>query len=252
MLKVNYNKNWYEIEFNGIKVIETKYTSKFIKQILNSPEEIPYLIIDNKNIRWKNVIYINEFTKYDNFINLSKTNFLYKKIIEKIADQSLVNEELIKNIINEINEELNIDDVLMIQYDLPKIIASCFELIDLGYIEDGALFDILNKIEYDEKKLIIFDNLSYITYEKCKKLLNNFNILIICSDIRGIINNCSLMELVCFINESSIFDVINIEKLISFLEIKTSLSITEKDINNFLDNKNDQKSSVINFYLKSI
>ena len=95
MLKINYWKNWYEIEFNGIKVIETRYTTKFIKSILASPEETPYLIIDNKNIRWKNVIYINELTKYEDFLSLNKNGFIYKKIIEKIADNVLINQNLI-------------------------------------------------------------------------------------------------------------------------------------------------------------
>ena len=140
----------------------------------------------------------------------------------------------------------------MNQYDLPKLIAATFELNDLGYIDDDKLIDILNKIEYDEKKLIIFDNVSYINYEKCKKLMNNFNILIVCSDVREIINNFSLLEICCFIYNNSIFDVINVEKLISFLEIKTSLSINEQDLNKYLEFSNDQKSSIINFYLKNI
>lgn len=73
MLQINHNKNWYEIEFNGIKIIETRHSSKFIKSILiSSQEENPSLIIDNKNIRWKNIIYINEFTKYDTFFKYDK------------------------------------------------------------------------------------------------------------------------------------------------------------------------------------
>ena len=82
--------------------------------------------------------------------------------------------------------------------------------------------------------------------------MNNFNILIVCSDIREIINNFSLLEICCFIYNNSIFDVINVEKLISFLEIKTSLSINEQDLNKYLEFSNDQKSSIINFYLKNI
>lgn len=252
MLRINYLKNWYEIEFNGIKIIETRYTTKFIKSILESPDETPYLIIDNKNIRWKNVIYINELTKYEDFLSLNKNGFIYKKIIEKIADNILINQDLINKIIMEINQEIGIEDFLLNQYDLPKLIAATFELNDLGYIDDDKLIDILNKIEYDEKKLIIFDNVSYINYEKCKKLMNNFNILIVCSDIREIINNFLLLEICCFIYNNSIFDVINVEKLISFLEIKTSLSINEQDLNKYLDNSTDQKSSIINFYLKNI
>ena len=100
--------------------------------------------------------------------------------------------------------------------------------------------------------MIIFDNVNYINYEICKQLLNNFNILIVCTDIRGIINNINQLELCCFINDKKIFDVINQEKLTSYLELKMSLPISNLDITNYLENKNDQKSSIIHFYLKNI
>lgn len=252
MMQFNYNKNWYDVEFDGIKVIETKYSTHFIKSIIVDGDENPKLILDNKNIRWKNIIYINEMTKYENFLSLNKSNFLYKKILEKIGDKTLINETFIKNIVDEINNDLAIEDLLLVQYDLNKIINACFELNDLGYINDRDLFDLLNKIDFDEKKLLIFDNVSYVTYNKCKSLLNNFNVLIVCNDIRGVVDNISLLELCCFVNENSTFDVINVEKLISYIETKSSQVISNEDINNYLQSKNDQKSSIINFYLKNI
>lgn len=251
MLQINYNKNWYDIEFNGIKIIETRFTTNFIKSLITDNDEEVKMLIDNKNIRWKNVIYINEMTKYNDFLSLNKSNYLYKMILDKIADNSLINDKLIESIINNINKELQMNDLLVKQYDLNKIIIACFELNDLGYINDKDLFTLLNKIEYDEKKLIIFDNVSYATYEKCKGLLNNFNVLIICNDIRGIINNFNLLEICCIINKN-VFDIINIEKLISYIESKSSLLINEVDINNYLEKSDDQKSSIINFYLKSL
>lgn len=252
MMQFNYNKNWYDVEFDGIKVIETKYSTHFIKSIIVDGDENPKLILDNKNIRWKNIIYINEMTKYENFLSLNKSNFLYKKILEKIGDKTLINETFVKNIVDEINNDLSIENLLLVQYDLNKIINACFELNDLGYINDRDLFDLLNKIDFDEKKLLIFDNVSYVTYNKCKSLLNNFNVLIVCNDIRGVVDNISLLELCCFVNENSTFDVINVEKLISYIETKSSQVISNEDINNYLQSKNDQKSSIINFYLKNI
>lgn len=252
MIQFNYNKNWYDVEFNGIKVIETKYSTHFIKSIIVDNDENPKLILDKKNIRQKNVIYINEMTKYEDFLSLNKSNFLYKKILEKIGDKTLINEIFVQNIVDEINSDLKIEDLLLVQYDLNKIINACFELNDLGYIDDKDLFTLLNKLEFDEKKLLIFDNVSYITYNKCKNLLNNFNILIVCNDVRGIIDNVSLLELCCFVNKDSMFDVISVEKLISYIETKSSQIISDEDINNYLQSKNNQKSSIINFYLKNI
>ena len=98
MIQLNYQNNWYEIEFEGIKIIETPFSTKLIKSILGDENESK-LIIDHKNIKWKNVIYINEMSKYSDLISLNKSNFLYKQILEIIADQSLVNDQLITNII---------------------------------------------------------------------------------------------------------------------------------------------------------
>lgn len=50
------------------------------------------------------MIYINEMTKINDFLSLGKNNYLYKQIIDLIADQSLVNDALIKKIITTINQ----------------------------------------------------------------------------------------------------------------------------------------------------
>ncbi len=250
MLKLNYKKNWYEIEFNGIKVLETRHTTNFIKDFLYCDDDNARLIINNKNIKDKNIIYINDLTRYDDFLSLNKNGTVYKKIIEKIADNTLVNQQLINEIVSALNNEFG-RDIIEHQYDINKIISGSFELISLGCMEEKDIFNILNKLDFDERKLIIFDNVSYVKYSNVKQLLNNFDILIVCSDIRGVIDNISQLELCCFVN-NGIFDVINVEKLLSYLEMKTSQKIDHEDINNFLNLKNDQKSSIINFYLKSI
>lgn len=250
MIQLNYQNNWYEIEFEGIKIIETPFSTKLIKSILGDENESK-LIIDHKNIKWKNVIYINEMSKYSDLISLNKSNFLYKQILEIIADQSLVNDQLITNIINQINKQFKFGSILNQQYDLNKIINACLEMNDLGYLNDDQFFDLLNQIEYDEKKLIIFDNVSYINYQKCQKLLNNFNVLIICSDLRKIINHYQQLELCCFLNDN-FFDVVDVYKLIAFLELKLATPIKKEELNNYLMKKNDFKSQQINFYLKTI
>lgn len=251
MLQINYQKNWYEFEFHGIKIIETDYTTNFIKSILSEYDENSKLIIDNKNIKWKNIIYINELSTINDFLSLNKSNFLYKKIIETIEDNSLVNQNLINNIIDKINNELELEDLLLPQYDISKIISACFELNNLGYLDETKIINLLNKLDFDEKKLIVFDNVKFATYENCKKLLNNFNILIICSDLRNVINNFKQLELCVYVN-NFIFEIINVEKIISYLELKTSLLIEEKDLNDYLSKKVNKKSSTIHFYLKNI
>lgn len=251
MLQFNYQKNWYDIEFQGIKIIETNYTTNFIKSIISNNEDESKMILDGKKIKWKNVIYINEMTTINDFLSLNKSNFLYKKIIETIEDNSLINQELVDQIIEKVNLDLGLENLLLSQYDISKIISACFEMENLGYLDEKTIFNLLNKLNFDEKKLIVFDNVKFATYENCKKLLNNFNVLIICSDLRFVINNFKELELCCLIN-NFVFEIINIEKIISYLELKTSLSIAEKDLHNYLNNKNDQKSSLINFYLKNI
>lgn len=252
MLSFKYENNWYEIEYFGIKIIETKFTTNFIKSIISEDDEQAKLIIENKSFKWKNILYINEMTRYSDLISLNKNSIIYKKIIEYIGDESLIKDEIIDSIIKNINQEFEFENLLIKQYDINKIINSSLSINNSNYVEKQNLFKILNKLEFDEKKLIIFDNVNYINYEICKQLLNNFNILIVCTDIRGIIDNINQLELCCFINDKKIFDVINQEKLTSYLELKMSLPISNLDIANYLENKNDQKSSIIHFYLKNI
>lgn len=122
----------------------------------------------------------------------------------------------------------------------------------MGYISDEHFFDLLNQIQYDEKKLIIFDNVSYINYQKCKKLLNNFNVLIITTDIRNVISNYSELELCCLLGDNKCFDIIDSDKLISYLELQLATQIKPEEINNYLSKKTDFKSQQINFYLKNL
>ena len=122
----------------------------------------------------------------------------------------------------------------------------------MGYVSDEHFFDLLNQIQYDEKKLIIFDNVSYINYQKCKKLLNNFNVLIITTDIRNVISNYSELELCCLLGDNKCFDIIDSDKLILYLELQLATQIKPEEINNYLSKKTDFKSLQINFYLKNL
>ena len=53
MLSFKYENNWYEIEYFGIKIIETKFTTNFIKSIISEDDEQAKLIIENKSFKWK-------------------------------------------------------------------------------------------------------------------------------------------------------------------------------------------------------
>lgn len=251
MLQIKFNNNWYDFDFYGIKVFETSFTTNFIKQILSNLNEECKLIIDDRNIRWNNVIYINELTKPQNFLSLNKTNILYKKILEIIQDKSLINNNLINFICEQINKELEIEDLLLPQYDIAKIVSACFELNDSGYLKDEQLFNLLDKLVFNEKKLIIFDNLKTVTYKRCQKLLNSFNILIVTSDIREVLSSPKELEICCIIKNEIIHEIISVDKLLSYLEIKTSLPMNLQDLQNYLHKNNDQKSSLIDFYMKN-
>ena len=79
MLSFKYENNWYEIEYFGIKIIETKFTTNFIKSIISEDDEQAKLIIENKSFKWKNILYINEMTRYSDLISLNKNSIIYKK-----------------------------------------------------------------------------------------------------------------------------------------------------------------------------
>lgn len=132
MLVFKYNNNLYNVDFNGIKIFEVNYTTNFIKQIISNNE----ISIDGRMFSSKNIIYINEMSKLSEFINMYKTNILYKKIIEYIGDESLVKKDVIDNVIKKINEDFGINDLLIEQYDLNKIITATFEVNNEEYIND--------------------------------------------------------------------------------------------------------------------
>ena len=84
-------------------------------------------------------------SKITDLLSLNKLNYLYKQILELIADDSLVNDQLIKTIIETLNQKIKLDNLIRRQYDLNKIILVCFEL------NDDTYFDLLNQIDFDEK-----------------------------------------------------------------------------------------------------
>lgn len=51
MLQIHYQSNWYEIEYCGIKIIETAFTTKLIRSMLDEHNDNSKLIVDNKKIK---------------------------------------------------------------------------------------------------------------------------------------------------------------------------------------------------------
>ena len=48
------------------------------------------------------------------------------------------------------------------------------------------------------------------------------------------------------------FNVVDIDKLLTYLKLKTATQVKEQKINNYLAKKNDFKSAQIDFYLKNL
>ena len=51
MLQISYQNNWYDIEFNGLKIIETSFTTNFVNSILVNNDQEAKIILNNKKIR---------------------------------------------------------------------------------------------------------------------------------------------------------------------------------------------------------
>ena len=49
-------------------------------------------------VGWSNVIYINELSKYSDFLSLSKSNILYKKVVEAPHQIAVENSSTIEGI----------------------------------------------------------------------------------------------------------------------------------------------------------
>ena len=247
MLKIiNKNINM-DIDYNGIKLFQCNNPNLFYKDIiLNST-----IYIDDYLIKNENIIYINNFSQLKEFMNLTKKSNIYSKIIELFFEYKIINYDNINQIINIINNEYQYELLEINEGDNSKLINMFFELLNNKYLDINLLEIILNDV-FEDKKLIVFDNIEWISFEFLSKFLNQHHFLIITNNFQKYINNCKELEILSIIKDNyDYFDILDINHLCTYLQSELNINIDHNNIIELL-HKNDVNTQLLIWKINNI
>ncbi len=238
MLSINKNNIECELEFDGIKIFQTQNPTKLYKDLILDS----VINIDNKNIKLDNVIYINELTKLTDFVNLNKKSFLIKEIINLLEQYPIINISNINNIKDYINNKYQEELIDTNEGDNNKLINLFIEFINQEYL-NKSLFKLILDYCFEDSKLIILDNVSWIELNDLYGWLNEHKFIIITYDFREYIKNASELELlVTFKQNYDYVEMLDSNKLIVYLEKHMNIEVNKEKINTWLNNKNSLES----------
>lgn len=238
MLSINKNDIECKLEFDGIKIFQTQNPTKLYKDLILDS----VINIDNKNIKLDNVIYINELTKLTDFVNLNKKSFLIKEIINLLEQYPIINISNINNIKDYINNKYQEELIDTNEGDNNKLINLFIEFINQEYL-NKSLFKLILNYCFEDSKLIILDNVSWIELNDLYGWLNEHKFIIITYDFREYIKNASELELlVTFKQNYDYVEMLDSNKLIVYLEKHMNIEVNKEKINTWLNNKNSLES----------
>ena len=92
MLKIIKNNINIDLDYNGIKILQSNNPNLFYKDIILDSS----IYIDDYKIKNENIIYINNFSQLKDFMNLNKKSNIYSRIIELLFEYKIINYENIK------------------------------------------------------------------------------------------------------------------------------------------------------------
>lgn len=238
MLSINKNNIECELEFDGIKIFQTQNPTKLYKDLILDS----VINIDNKNIKLDNVIYINELTKLTDFVNLNKKSFLIKEIINLLEQYPIINISNINNIKDYINNKYQEELIDTNEGDNNKLINLFIEFINQEYL-NKSLFKLILDYCFEDSKLIILDNVSWIELNDLYGWLNEHKFIIITYDFREYIKDASELELlVTFKQNYDYVEMLDSNKLIVYLEKHMNIEVNKEKINTWLNDKNNLES----------
>lgn len=247
MLKIIKNNINLDLDYNGIKILQTNNPNLFYKDVIIDSS----IYIDDYKVKNENIIYINNFSQLKDFMNLNKKSNIYSRIIELLFEYKIINYDNINQIINIINNEYQYELLELNEGDNAKLISMFFELLNDKYLDKILLEIILNNV-FDDRKLIILDNIEWINLEFLAKFLNQHYFLVITNNFEKYIQNYKEFEVTAFINDNyDHFDVLDINHLCFYLQSELNINIDHNNIVELL-RKNDINSQLILWKLNNI
>ncbi len=232
MLTIKKENIEYDMEFNNIKIINTSNPTKFYRDQIVDAE----IFIDAHKVKSDEIVYINELTRLNEFIGLSKKSFLLQLILDKIGDAQLIDREFVQNIIEYVNAELGLPILDACDGDIQKLINYVMEITDDYYLDERT-FNLIVEKQFTEKKLFIIDNVSWFKLSNVYKYLNEHSFIILCNDFRNYINSMRELEIIAIWNNSQLSDLLDYEKVIAYLEKNVSEPVNNERFSEFLNKK---------------
>ncbi len=246
MIKIK-NKNIDETwEYEGLKVIQTKYPDNLNNQIRDSMNKGELIVqIDDKLCNYNRILNINQYTKTKDLHNFTKNNSLIDELSKIIDYDNLINVTNICERISKFNNEVN-SNFLSLKLDKTKILSAIFDIDGDSFMNENELNLFLeNNKNTNDKKLIVLCNIKWITMNKILKYLNYYYFLIITSDFTSFFKNYkndNLDGILVINNDNKFTDLIDFCKLSEYLTQKTGNPISEEElIRGICLDKNDEK-----------
>lgn len=228
MLKIiKENKEW-EFDFNGIKLFQNQNPTKLYKDLFLNSE----IIIDDKIIKNDEIVYISELTKLSEFIDLSKKSILMNYILNEINENNIIENKSVKSIVQNINSKINYPILSETDGDIIKIISYLFEVENYQYIDENIFKFLINHF-FENKKLIIFDNCSWLTLEILYSYINKLNFILLTNNFKKFINKIKQFEILVLDN---FVEILDIESLCGYLEKNINRNITDIELLNYAKN----------------
>lgn len=170
----------FEFEYPGIKIIKTRNTNKFLRNLFDANGEA-LIYLDKIRVKTKNIVLISPLTRITdvitNKINGDLNNYI--KDNDSYNDIKIMEETILKIYNNKGESFKQVADI-----DLTKTSLINFVNINddfINYVNIEYILDIMKTPIV--RKLIIFNDVDYLNISLCEKWFNYFDFLYIVSSI---------------------------------------------------------------------
>ncbi|MGL4951183.1 MAG: hypothetical protein ACRC4M_05150 [Mycoplasma sp.] len=168
--------NIFDFSFQGLKIIKTINTNKFIRLIFDDKGESK-LKINNNKIKSKKIIIISPLTRISDILDTKTSGVVanYLKINGGLEDKSEIEKSIEERFKTKSESFQNIIDI-----NLTKASLLPFLDVNENFVDELNIIDILNILKNDEeRKLIIFNDVEYLKIKNIEKWNKWFDFLYI-------------------------------------------------------------------------
>ena len=118
------------------------------------------------------------------------------------------------------------------------------------YLTKDIFLSFLENDFFDESYTFIICDIEWLKIFDVMKFINVHKFIFISNDFRKNINIIKHLEIVVFVNDDILFEILDIDKLTSYIENKLNYSLTNEDIKSYIEDSNLDLVIKINEILK--